>query len=258
MNTVHIHIYDWMNQGMNKLSSDERLPLYQRLRDCLAEQIANNRWRPGEAIPTEAALSAEYCLSTGTVRKAIDMLVNDNILERQQGRGTFIRRAQFQSSLFRFFRFQTESGVRQVPQSRILSVEPVTAPSAVSHALGLIPDAPVIRMIRLRLLDAQPVLTEEIWLPRVQFQALLEVDLNAQGPLLYPIYEELCGQVVAYAEETLTAESVSDVYARMLQVQTGSPVVVIERLARNYAGEPLEWRRSRGHASHFRYSVEIR
>jgi len=243
---------------MNRLSSDERLPLYQRLRDQLAEQIANNRWRPGEAIPTEAALSSEYCLSTGTVRKAIDMLVADNILERQQGRGTYIRRPQFQSSLFRFFRFQTAAGERQVPESRILSIEPMTAPSAVSQALGLIPDAPVIRLVRLRLLDAQPVLAEEIWLPRVLFQALLDTDLQLHGPLLYPIYETLCGQVVAYAEETLTAESVSDVHARLLHIPENSPVVVIERLARNYAGQPLEWRRSRGHASHFRYSVEIR
>jgi GntR family transcriptional regulator len=243
---------------MNRLSSDERLPLYQRLRDQLAEQIANNRWRPGEAIPTEAALSSEYCLSTGTVRKAIDMLVADNILERQQGRGTFIRRPQFQSSLFRFFRFQTAAGERQVPESRILSIEPMTAPSAVSQALSLVPDAPVIRLVRLRLLDAQPVLAEEIWLPRVLFQALLDTDLQLHGPLLYPIYEHLCGQVVAYAEETLTAEAVSDVHARLLHIPVNSPVVVIERLARNYAGQPLEWRRSRGHASHFRYSVEIR
>jgi GntR family transcriptional regulator len=243
---------------MNRLSSDERLPLYQRLRDQLAEQIANNRWRPGEAIPTEAALSSEYCLSTGTVRKAIDMLVADNILERQQGRGTFIRRPQFQSSLFRFFRFQSIAGERQIPESRILSIEPMSAPSAVSQALGLIPDAPVIRLVRLRLLDAQPVLAEEIWLPRVLFQALLDTDLQLHGPLLYPIYETLCGQVVAYAEETLTAEAASDVHARLLHIPVNSPVVVIERLARNYAGQPLEWRRSRGHASHFRYSVEIR
>lgn len=243
---------------MNRLSSDERLPLYQRLRDQLAEQIANNRWRPGEAIPTEAALSSEYCLSTGTVRKAIDMLVAENILERQQGRGTFIRRPQFESSLFRFFRFQTPAGARQVPESRILSIEPMIAPTAVSQALGLINDAPVIRMVRLRLLDAQPVLAEEIWLPRVQFQALLDNDLQRHGPLLYPIYETLCGQVVAYAEETLTAEAVGDAHARLLQIPANSPVVVIERLARNYSGEPLEWRRSRGHASHFRYSVEIR
>jgi GntR family transcriptional regulator len=192
-------------------------------------------------------LSAEYCLSTGTVRKAIDMLVKDNILERQQGRGTFIRRPQFQSSLFRFFRFQTAAGERQVPESRILSIEPMTAPSAVAQALSLAPESPVIRLMRLRLLDAQPVLAEEIWLPRIQFQALLDLDLGQQG-----------GQVIAYAEETLTADLVSEVHARLLQIPVNSPVVVIERLARNYAGQPLEWRRSRGHASHFRYSVEIR
>ncbi|PCR96096.1 GntR family transcriptional regulator [Pseudomonas fluorescens] len=243
---------------MNSLSSDARLPLYQRLRDQLAEQIANNRWRPGEAIPTEAALSAEYQLSTGTVRKAIDALVIEGILERQQGRGTFIRRAQFQSSLFRFFRFQTVSGERQVPESRILSIEPVAAPSAVAQALGLPADAPVIRIVRVRLLDVKPVLAEEIWLPRQRFQALLEIDLSREGPLLYPIYEEVCGQVVASAEETLTAESVNDVHARLLQVAVNSPVIVIERLARDYAGSPLEWRRSRGHAEHFRYSVDIR
>jgi GntR family transcriptional regulator len=243
---------------MTPFSSDVRLPLYQRLRDQLAEQIANNRWRPGEAIPTEAALSSEYCLSTGTVRKAIDMLVADNILERQQGRGTFIRRPQFQSSLFRFFRFQTAAGERQVPESRILSMEPMAAPAAVAQMLGLPPGSPVIRMVRLRLLDAQPVLAEEIWLSRIQFHALLEIDMDQQGPLLYPIYEEFCGQVVAYAEETLTADAVDDVNARLLQIPVNSPVVVIERLARNYAGQPLEWRRSRGHASHFRYSVEIR
>jgi len=243
---------------MNTLSSDARLPLYQRLRDHLVEQIANNRWRPGEAIPTEAVLSAEYALSTGTVRKAVDALVSEGILERQQGRGTFVRRPQFQSSLFRFFRFQGPSGERQVPQSRILSVESVAAPSAVSEALGLAPGAQVIRIMRTRVLDVQPLLAEEIWLPRARFQALLDIDLSQQGPLLYPVYESACGQVVASAEETLTAESVNAVYARLLQVPVNSPVVVIERLARDYAGQPLEWRRSRGHAEHFRYRVDIR
>ena len=212
---------------MNTLSSDARLPLYQRLRDHLVEQIANNRWRPGEAIPTEAVLSAEYELSTGTVRKAVDALVSEGILERQQGRGTFVRRPQFQSS-------------------------------AVSEALGLASEAQVIRIVRTRLFDVQPLLAEEIWLPRARFQALLDIDLSAQGPLLYPVYESVCGQVVASAEETLTAESVNEVYARLLQVPVHSPVVVIERLARDYAGQPLEWRRSRGHAEHFRYRVDIR
>lgn len=243
---------------MNALSSDERLPLYQRLRDELALQISSAHWKAGEAIPTEAALAADYGLSIGTVRKAIDMLVGERILERQQGRGTFIRRAQFQDSLFRFFRFQNLQGERLVPQSRILSVKALPATPVVSYALQLPAAAEVIHLQRLRLLEGEPVLAEDIWLPRELFEPILALDLNREGPLLYPIYEELCGQVVASADETLTAEPVDEQHAQWLGIAPASPVVVIERLARGYAGQPLEWRRSRGHARHFRYSVEIR
>jgi GntR family transcriptional regulator len=243
---------------MSILLGDERLPRYQRLRDDLAYQVSANRWRPGEAIPTETALAAEHAVSVGTVRKAIDALVAEGVLERQQGRGTFVRRPQFQSSLFRFFRFEGVNGERRVPESRILGIDALAAPSAVSQALIVPAGAPVIRMVRLRLLDGTPVLAEEIWLPKGPFEPLLGTDLDRQGALLYPIYEALCGQVVASAHETLTAEAVSAVHARLLQIEPASPVVVIERLAHDYAGKPLEWRRSRGHASHFRYSVDIR
>lgn len=243
---------------MNALPSNTRLPLYQRLYDQLAQQIANNHWRPGEAIPTEAALSTEYQLSTGTVRKAVDALVNEGLLERQQGRGTFVRRPQFQSSLFRFFRFQSAAGERQVPESCILSIEPLLAPLKVAQSLALSADAPVIRISRVRLLNGRPVLAEEIWLPSERFGALLNIDLGSEGPLLYPIYEKVCGQIVAYAEESLTAESVDEGHAQLLQIPVNSPVIVIERLARDYADSPLEWRRSHGHAEFFRYSVNIR
>jgi GntR family transcriptional regulator len=243
---------------MPQLSGDARLPRYQLLRDHLLAQIANNRWRPGEAIATEAALASEFDMSIGTVRKAVDALVAEGVLERQQGRGTFIRRPQFHSSLFRFFRFETANGERVMPESCILSVEPVPAPPAAAQALGLPVGADAIRILRIRLLGAQPVLAEEIWLARQTFQPLLEVDLNQKGPLLYPIYEELCGQVVASAEEILTAEAADEAHARLLQLPVDSPGVVIERLARDYAGKPLEWRRSRGHAQHFRYRVDIR
>ncbi len=243
---------------MPPLSGDARLPRYQLLRDHLLAQIAAHRWRPGEAIATEAALASEFDMSVGTVRKAVDALVVEGVLERQQGRGTFVRRPQFQSSLFRFFRFESPDGGRALPESRILSVEPLPAPAAVAQALGLSEGDPAIHIVRVRLLADKPVLAEEIWLSRALFQPLLDVQLSEQGPLLYPIYEALCGQVVASAEEILTAEAAEQAHAALLQLPVATPVVVIERLARDYAGNPLEWRRSRGHAQHFRYRVDIR
>ncbi|CAJ0802071.1 HTH-type transcriptional repressor NagR [Ralstonia mannitolilytica] len=240
------------------MPADLRLPRYQQLRDDLAAQIAQQHWSPGDAIPTEAELSKTYNVAVGTVRKAVDVLVAEGLLERFQGRGTFVRRASFASSLFRFFRFQSESGERRIPESRILKRDVLDAPSAPAAGLQIETGAPVIRMTRLRLLDGAPLLAEEIWLPYDRFADLATLDLSAFGDLLYPLYESHCGQIIASAEETLTAEAVNATYARLLRIQAGDPVMVIERVARGYDRVPLEWRRSRGAAAHFRYHVDIR
>ena len=99
---------------------DHRLPIYQQLRDEIARQIAAQVWRPGDGIPTEAELASSHRVSVGTVRKAIDTLVAEGLVERQQGRGTFVKRPSFDSSLIRFFRHQGLGGEGGVPESRIL------------------------------------------------------------------------------------------------------------------------------------------
>jgi GntR family transcriptional regulator len=240
------------------MHADDRLPRYQRLRDEMVALIAARHWRPGEAIPTEQALAKSYDVAVGTVRKAVDLLVAEGLLERFQGRGTFVRRASFDSSLFRFFRFQTRQGERRIPESRILRREVVDAPSAVAATLQISSSARVIQMSRLRLIDGVPMLAEEIWLPYVRFAAFAQMDLNEVGDLLYPVYEAQCNQVVASATETLTVEAIGPLHARLLHIEPGTPAVVIERLAYGYDRQPLEWRRSRGPASEFIYQAEIR
>jgi GntR family transcriptional regulator len=240
------------------MSSDTRLPLYQRLRDHLAARIAAQDWKAGDPIPSEAELAAVHGVSIGTVRKAIDCLAAEGLLDRQQGRGTYVRRARFNSSLFRFFRFHSESGERKVPESRILQRKQLAAPSAVASALRLAEGEPVINLSRLRLIDGVPLLSEEIWLEQARFAAILDLDPGDFGDLLYPLYEARCGQIVASADETLTVEISNAMQARLLGREPGEPVIVIERLAFDPERRPIEWRRSRGPADRFRYHAEIR
>ncbi len=237
---------------------DHRLPLYQRLRDEIARQIATHVWGPGEAIPTEAELAATHGVAIGTVRKAVQSLVDDGLVERFQGRGTFVRRPSFDSSLFRFLRFQGADGRHDVPDSKILSRDRLEGPEDVTRSLQLPARTAVIRLLRQRLLAARPVLAEEIWLPESRFHPLLAMPEDQIGALLYPTYERFCGEIVASAEETLTVEAAQDPYASILGLSPGAPVVLIERLAFGFHGEPLEWRRSRAAASTFRYHIEIR
>src|SRR5579875_524683 len=122
---------------------DERLPLYQRLRDDIASKIAHQVWRPGDLIPTEAELASRHGVAVGTVRKAIDVLVGDGLLDRQQGRGTFVRRRELDSPLFRFFRYAGGNGSK-APGSRLLRREVIEhPPAAAGEALHLRDEAAI-------------------------------------------------------------------------------------------------------------------
>lgn len=237
---------------------DERLPRYHRVREALNTAIAAHQWLPGVPLPTETELAKNHGVSIGTVRKAVDSLVSDGVLERFQGKGTFIRRPDFQSSLFRFFRHVSADGTVRVPESRILRREEAAMPAAVATALNLAIGTPAIRFTRLRSLDGKPLLLEDIFLPVDRFRPLLEIDPREFGDLLYPLYEQYCGVIVTSARETLSAEAVTARHARLLALEVGAPVIVIERVALALDRQPLEWRQSRGSADQFRYHVEIR
>jgi GntR family transcriptional regulator len=237
---------------------DQRLPFYHRIRDALHAEIVAHKWRPGEPLPSEAELAKTHGASIGTVRKAVDSLVADGVLERLQGKGTYLRRPDFQSSLFRFFRHLSADGTPRVPESRILKREDTIVPATVASALNVSAGARAIRLLRLRSFDGKPLLLEEIYLPRDRFKPLLEIDPREFGDLLYPLYEQYCGVLVTSARETLSAEAASARHAKLLELEAGSPVIVIERVALALDRQPLEWRQSRGPADQFRYHVEIR
>lgn len=237
---------------------DDRLPRYHQLRDDLLSRIAAGEWTPTQAIATEAELGQFYNVSTGTVRKAIDLLVADGVLTRSQGRGTFIRRPRFDSSLFRFFRFKSRDGQPVRPTARVLEREIVKPSAEIRAALKMKATEKAIHLSRVRLIEGQAVLSEEIWLPRARFEPLATLPLDDFEDLLYPLYERLCRQIVASATEILRVEQATPDDASVLGLATGSPVILVHRVASDFAGTPFEWRSTRGAATTFQYQVEIR
>jgi GntR family transcriptional regulator len=247
-----------MTSILKQAGNDQRLPLYQQLHDELASKIREQVWQPGELMPSESELKNLYQVAVGTVRKAIEALIAEGLVERSHGKGTFVRKPRFNNSLFRFFRFESSDGQRRVPVSHIVQRQVLPATPYIANALQLKPDTPVIELLRLRLVDQQPVLAENIYLCARRFEALLQLETADFGDLLYPLYEEKCGQIIASAKETLTVEAITDAQAKLLSLPRKSSVVMIERLALGSDGTPLEWRQSRGAANKFRYSAEIR
>ena len=238
-------------------ATDQRLPLYARLADVLRKRIASGEWSPDSPLPSETTLAASYGVSVGTMRKAMQQLVEEGLLERRQGSGTFVRRARMDKSLFRFFRFAGSKTKGAVPESRILRREVVGADQWPEAARAVGSTDRLIRIERLRLWENEPFLAEEIALPLALFAPLMELEIERLGPLLYPIYEEVCGQIVASAEELLTVGEADRAVSRQLNCHPGAPVVMIERRAYAHDRTPLEWRRSHGRGDQFSYRVEI-
>jgi len=247
-----------LSQITLELQGDARLPIYQRLAEALKLSIVDQRRRPGDRLPSEKELAIRYNVAPGTARQAISQLTEEGILERRHGSGTFVRKPTFDTSLFRFFRFQDKEGERVIPESHILKREVMPAPSAVSNALGLESESPVISISRLRLLSGEPLIAEEVWLDHSHFKTFMAIKEEDIGPLLYPLYDSHFGQIVARAKEYLTVEVAGSSYSHLLRITPTTPVIVIERLALGFDGKPIEWRRSRGRADRFQYHIDIR
>ena len=194
---------------------EDRRPIYQRLRDQIASEIAQNIWKPGESIASEAEFAAKYDISVATVRKAVDYLVIDGLIERVSGSGMFVRRPDFQHAYIRFTRVWGSAGDRRIPQSRIYKRETLSGPPEVTSALNLKEGARTIRLLRLRIYEGAPIIHEEIWLDEARFAPVLTMEED-QPKLLYPIYENLCGAIVARAEETITIEQANKTDVELL------------------------------------------
>ncbi|WP_185984555.1 GntR family transcriptional regulator [Aureimonas mangrovi] len=232
---------------------DQRLPAYAQLRDRLAARIAAGEFRPGAAFPSENQLAGETGLSVGTVRRAMQQLVDEGLLERRRGSGTFLRSPAFDVSLFRFFAVETR-GERTIPTSRLVLRSRAAPPAAVAAVLGT-DDA--VRIERIRSVGADVVLAEEIWVPQARFPGIETIAEAEIGPLLYPFYLDRFGVLVSSATDDVSFEPADAHNARRLGVEEGAPLAVIERTARAVDGAVVEWRVAYGDATRFRYRSRI-
>lgn len=214
-------------------------PLYRQVKAVLVRRLVDGVWAPGASLPSEGQLAAEIGVSQGTVRKALDELAAENLLVRRQGRGTFVAEHDERRILFQFFKLVPDDGVARFPESSVLGVETAPADEAERSALDLSAAARVIRIRRLRSLDAVPLVLETVSLPESLFRGLDE------GPIpnnLYSLFAARYGVTIASARERLKAIVLDEEQAIALGVAAGTPALEIDRLALSLDGMPVERR----------------
>ena len=229
---------------------------YAVLAQSMRHRVYSGEWVPGVALPSEQSLAQENGVALGTMRRALQVLVDEGLIERIHGRGTFVREGLSGASMLRFFRFGSEDGA--VPASVILSVKRVAAPADVLRELGQPAGHEVLQLARVRSFDGAPCLLETIWLPLPEFAALEGADTGDWGDLLYPLYTSRCGMRVHTAVDSIGFGHLSAAQARRLDLAPGHPCAVVRRNAHDIAGRFIEVRVTRGDANAFHYSVKLK
>jgi GntR family transcriptional regulator len=217
-------------------------PLYIQVREELVRHLADGRWQPGAALPSEQELARELGVSQGTARKALDSLTADHILVRRQGRGTFV--AEFEESriLFQFFRLYPDSGERLFPTSRVLARTTDRATARERSMLGLEAGAKVLRVERVRYHSEEPILREIISLAADRFPGFPEAREIPNN--VYQLYSQRWGATVTKIREKLKAIAASADDSAALKCAKGTPLLQIERVALDINRRPIEFRRS--------------
>lgn len=221
-------------------------PLYQQIKGLILNSLRLGEWKPGEAIPSEMELAARFRVSQGTVRKAIDELAAENLLVRQQGKGTFVATHATKQVQFRFLKLVPDSGTpgSEGPAQRdIIECRRTRASADIARALALRTGDTVLQVRRVLSFAGAPTILEDIWLPATPFKGLTAERLaNYQGPM-YALFETEFNVRMVRAEEKLRAEPAVEGRELLLKVPHGTPLLSVERIAYTYKDVPMELRR---------------
>ena len=233
------------------------VPLYMQIKDLLVARVTEREWAPGDVIPSEMQLAQQLNVSQGTVRKAMTELVENNVLVRRQGRGTFVATHDDDRALFHFFHIANGSGIKILPESKTLSCRRKRPSRQEASKLNISSRARVICIERIRNLDNQPAILETIILPTGLFGDLGKVRIYDLPNTLYQLYETQFGVTIHRAEEQLRAIAATDHDASLLGLEAGTPLLEIERTALTLDGTPVELRISRCSTSRHHYQNTV-
>jgi GntR family transcriptional regulator len=217
-------------------------PLYRQIKTLITRSLVSGEWRPGEPIPSEIELASRYSVSQGTVRKAVSELAEERVLVRQQGRGTFVASHAGERSQFPFLSIRPDEDELKDLDARLLRLERVRDPAS-ARLLGVSAATGVYVLTRILSMNGQPACYEEVRLPAPRFKGLTAAVVEEHECMLYSMYETRFGVRMINAEERVKAVAAPREVAGALQLPPGTPMLLLERIAFTYGGEPSELRR---------------
>ena len=213
---------------------------YEQIARQLREDIRNGRFQVGEAIPSERVLAERFDVAPGTMRQALNQLVDEGTLSSKRGARKVVLRmpARFpEISKFRSFA-QWAYGRGRTPGGHVIHQEWVEQTDKDAELLRVPAGEKVLKVLRVRTIDGSPIMLE-----RTRYPAWVGTKVEPMDPTCPSVTNELAARHGVHffaADNVFSAAKAGEVDARWLPLETGDPVLVHRRLSRDARGTPLE------------------
>jgi transcriptional regulator, GntR family len=227
-----------LSKFLAPLDESQDLPLYQQLQRSLREAIQKRVLGPDDALPPERDLADELSVSRITVRKAIDGLVEEGLLVRRQGAGTFVR-ARVEKNFAKLTSFSEDMRARgRTPHSEWLKRAEGTVSPEEALSMGLSPGTPVYRFHRIRIADDTPM--------SIEYATVLASCLPSIRAVDSSLYEALerTGNRPVRALQRLRAVLLNAEQAKLLGAREKDPGLLVERVGFVKDGRAVEFSQS--------------
>ena len=222
------------------LDRDSAVPLYVQLEQILSSKITAGQWQPNQRIPSENELNRMYGLSRMTVRGVLTKLVNDGLLLRVPGKGTYVAPTKISavSPAYRGMREQLEA-LGYSTTTRLVSFEREAATSVVRERLGLARGEDVYLIVRVRSVQGEPISLHRSHVPASLAPGLDGHDVVSEQ--LCVILEKSYGLPMRHVQEHLEAVAVSAADAKQLDMHRGDPALLLHDVIADADGRPFEY-----------------
>ena len=237
-----------------------RIPLYYQLENVLREKITSGAYNGGERMPTEIELIEQYNVSRITVRQALQALAEDGLIERRQGRGTYVaerksKKRKFSGTIHLTGSLDELIAMGMDTPVKVLEMNRVEADAHEAELLQIKPGTPIYRLKRLRMNENKPFGLIINYLPEEIGSRLTVAELSS-GALLHTIESKL-GYHLETAEQEIKAELADPYVAGLLDVRVGTALLSIERTVYTDKGVPVEYVHTLYRSDLYGYSVKL-
>lgn len=220
---------------MKKLQADSSSPLYHQLMQRITADIERGTYPTGSRIPPEHELEQTYQVSRVTVRRALAELTSEGLLERKQGKGTFVSAPRSNLPLKSLHSFHDSCRLNRVkPSTDVIHVKETAAAGADAEELNLSAGGRVLEILRVRRADGVPVVLERNRFS-MAYAYLQDQDLTGS---LYSVLREY-GVEPKLALHDVSLRFAAEEEAKLLETETGTPLVCLHEVIYDQRGRPL-------------------